>query len=42
MFSRSERFQYDSHWRDDVLFYEHFHGDTGAGVEQAIRRAGLG
>ena len=22
----------DEHWRDQVLFYEYFHGDTGAGV----------
>lgn len=25
-------FQDDPHWRDHVLFYEYFHGDTGAGV----------
>src|SRR5262249_12578787 len=23
---------HDEHWRDHVLFYEYFHGDTGAGV----------
>jgi hypothetical protein len=28
----SERFQSDPHWRDLVLFYEYFDGDTGAGV----------
>jgi hypothetical protein len=22
----------DDHWRDHVLFYEYFHGDTGAGI----------
>jgi hypothetical protein len=22
----------DPHWRDNVLFYEYFHGDTGAGI----------
>jgi hypothetical protein len=22
----------DTHWRDHVLFYEYFHGDTGAGI----------
>jgi hypothetical protein len=22
----------DAHWRDHVLFYEYFHGDTGAGI----------
>ncbi len=26
------RFRDDPHWRDLVLFYEHFHGDTGRGV----------
>jgi hypothetical protein len=25
-------FQDDPHWRDLILFYEYFHGDTGAGV----------
>ena len=31
--SASERiFQTDPHWRDHVLFYEYFHGDTGAGL----------
>jgi hypothetical protein len=28
----SEKFQNDPQWRDLVLFYEYFHGDTGAGV----------
>jgi glycogen debranching enzyme len=27
-----ERFQQDPHWRDLILFYEYFHGDTGRGV----------
>jgi len=27
-----DRFQHDPHWRDLVLFYEYFHGDTGRGV----------
>jgi hypothetical protein len=26
------KFQKDPHWRDLVLFYEYFHGDTGAGL----------
>jgi hypothetical protein len=26
------RFRDDPHWRDLVLFYEYFHGDTGCGV----------
>jgi hypothetical protein len=28
----SEKFQEDPHWRDYPLFYEYFHGDTGAGI----------
>ncbi|MGH2607445.1 MAG: MGH1-like glycoside hydrolase domain-containing protein [Tepidiformaceae bacterium] len=28
----AEKFQTDPHWRDLVLFYEYFHGDTGAGL----------
>jgi hypothetical protein len=27
-----EKFQRDPHWRDLVLFYEYFHGDTGEGL----------
>jgi hypothetical protein len=27
-----ERFQSDPYWRDLVLFYEYFHGETGAGL----------
>ncbi|HEV3200942.1 MAG TPA: glucosidase [Bryobacteraceae bacterium] len=26
------RYAADEHWRDLILFYEHFHGDTGRGV----------
>ena len=26
------KFQEDPHWRDHLLFYEYFHGDTGAGL----------
>ena len=29
---RVEKFQTDPHWRDNLLFYEYFHGDLGAGV----------
>jgi hypothetical protein len=32
VFGATEKFQHDPHWRDFVLFYEYFHGDTGAGV----------
>jgi hypothetical protein len=28
----SKKFQEDPHWKDYPLFYEYFHGDTGAGV----------
>jgi len=27
-----EKFQSDPNWRDLILFYEYFHGDTGAGL----------
>ena len=29
---RYEKFQTDPHWKDLILFYEYFHGDTGAGL----------
>src|SRR6266850_1546664 len=32
VFGGSERFQHDPHWRDNLLFYEYFHGDNGAGI----------
>jgi hypothetical protein len=32
VFGDSEKFQSDSHWRDHILFYECFNGDTGAGI----------
>jgi hypothetical protein len=32
VFGDQETFQRDPHWRDYLLFYEYFHGDTGAGV----------
>ena len=28
----AETFQNDPHWRDNLLFYEYFHGDNGAGL----------
>jgi hypothetical protein len=28
----TEKFQTDPHWRDNILFYEYFHGDNGAGL----------
>ena len=32
VFGGSETFQNDPHWRDNLLFYEYFHGDNGAGI----------
>jgi hypothetical protein len=32
VYGGSERFQNDPHWRDNILFYEYFHGDNGAGI----------
>ena len=32
IFGESRKFQEDPHWRDYLLFYEYFHGDTGAGL----------
>ena len=29
---QQSKFQDDPHWRDLILFYEYFHGDTGAGL----------
>ena len=28
----TDKFQRDPHWWDNLLFYEHFHGDNGAGI----------
>jgi hypothetical protein len=32
VFGSNELFQTDPHWRDYILFYEYFHGDTGRGI----------
>jgi hypothetical protein len=32
VYGNTEKFQSDPHWRENVLFFEYFHGDTGAGV----------
>jgi hypothetical protein len=32
VYGGTEKFQIDPHWRDHILFYEYFHGDTGAGI----------
>jgi hypothetical protein len=35
-----DKFQTDPHWRDYPLFYEYFHGDTGAGVGASHQAGG--
>jgi Glycosyl hydrolase family 63 C-terminal domain len=32
VYGSAERFQKNPHWRDKILFYEYFHGDSGAGL----------
>ncbi|QSA97779.1 glucosidase [Methylococcus sp. EFPC2] len=32
VYGGAEKFQTDPHWRDYILFYEYFHGDSGAGL----------
>jgi hypothetical protein len=32
VYGGAETFQTDPNWRDDILFYEYFHGDNGAGL----------
>jgi hypothetical protein len=32
VFGGSEKFQTDPNWRDNIMFYEYFHGDNGAGI----------
>ena len=32
VFGGTEKFQHDAHWRGNLLFYEYFHGDNGAGI----------
>ena len=32
VFGGTEKFQTDPLWRDNLLFYEYFHGDNGAGL----------
>jgi hypothetical protein len=32
VYGGSRKFQEDPHWRDYILFYEYFHGDSGAGL----------
>jgi hypothetical protein len=32
VYGGTEKFQSDPFWRDNILFYEYFHGDSGAGL----------
>jgi hypothetical protein len=32
IYGGTRKFQEDPHWRDNILFYEYFHGDNGAGL----------
>ena len=32
VYGNTEKFQNDEFWRDNILFYEYFHGDTGCGL----------
>ncbi len=32
VFGGMEKFQNDPYWKDNILFYEYFHGDNGAGL----------
>jgi hypothetical protein len=32
VYGGTQKFQTDPYWRDDLLFYEYFHGDNGAGL----------
>ncbi len=38
----ARKFQSDPHWRDYLLFYEYFHGDSGAGLGASHQRGGPG
>ena len=32
IYGGTEKSQNDPHWRDYILFFEYFHGDSGAGL----------
>jgi hypothetical protein len=32
VYGGTEKFQTDPYWKDNILFYEYFHGDNGAGL----------
>jgi hypothetical protein len=32
VYGGTEKFQTDPYWRDNIYFYEYFHGDNGAGL----------
>ena len=39
VYGGTEKLQSDPFWRDNILFYEYFHGDNGAGLVQVIKPA---
>jgi hypothetical protein len=32
VYGGTRKFQDDQYWKDNILFYEYFHGDNGAGI----------
>ena len=40
VFGGAEKFQRDLHWRDQLLLYEYFHGDNGAGIGTSHQTGG--
>jgi hypothetical protein len=40
VFGRYGRMQTDPEWRDQLLFHEYFHGDTGAGLGASHQTGG--
>jgi hypothetical protein len=40
VYGGTEKFQTDPYWKDYILFYEYFHGDSGAGLGANTRPAG--
>jgi hypothetical protein len=42
IFGGAEKFQRDPYWRDNLLFYEYFHGDNGAGIGAGLQTGWTG
>jgi hypothetical protein len=40
VYGGTRKFQEDPHWRDDLLFFEYFHGNNGPASARATRRDG--